>query len=138
MKALHDFSAFGWFLAYVVSGLVLLGGFKAVYMWRTPYDDRKDISEGKMGPAIMLCGAMLGFLAPLLAASYVGANMLDYAGWAVISGALQIAWYYVGFAVWKAERANPYNVASSLVMATGSVCCGLIQAFSMLPPAAPL
>lgn len=138
MKALHDFSAFGWFLAYVVSGLLLLGAFKAVYMYLTPYDDRKDIREGKMGVAVMLCGAMLGFVCPLLAASYVGAGMLDYAAWALISGALQIAWYHVGFAVWKAEHANPYNVASALVMATGSVCCGLIQAFSMLPPAPPV
>ena len=133
MKALHDQYAFGLFASYVVSGVIAFNFFQRGYMWLTPYDDEADITAGKVAPAIMLCGAKLGFVIPLLAASFVGATFLDYLAWAAISALVQAVWFYISFWVWKSEKTDPYNVPIALSKAVSAVCVGLIQAFSMIP-----
>ena len=65
------------------------------FVWLTPYDDFKEIREGKVASAIAMRGAVYGFTAPVLAMSYYGANILDFVVWAAIACVAQLVLYVV-------------------------------------------
>lgn len=132
MNALHSLQGFGLFALYVSSGLFLLGLFTKIYMWTTPYDDVADIKSGKMAPAITMAGAMVGFTAPLCSASLNGANVLDYAMWAVIAGVVQLIVFQV---MWWYMPKNPKRdcVPEAMCYAAASISAGLINAFAIVP-----
>lgn len=139
-KALHDLAAFGWFSVYLVLGVVMLTAFTYLYIWRTPWDDLAEVRSGKIAPAIALVGAKIGFTLPLVAASYGGGSLMglrDYVIWGIVAAAVQLAWLELCFYRWRQEDGKPAdisnNIASATRLAGGSVCVGLINAFSMIP-----
>lgn len=132
MHGMHSLMAFGWFAAYLGSGLAMLAIFTKLYMVRTPYDEAKDIREGKVAPAIALVGAMLGFTLPVLAASYSGLGLIDYLGWAATACLVQLAVFEAMHRLLP-NQISTNNTAAALVFAGTSVAAGLINAFSMLP-----
>ncbi len=132
MRALRDLEAFGFFALYVGLGLGMLLVFTRAYIWMTPYNEAEDIRKGNIAPAVALVGAMLGFTAPLLAASLYGAGWLDYLQWALIACLVQLACFKVLYWLLPKEIESA-NGAAALVYAGAAVCVGLINAFSIIP-----
>ena len=121
-----------WFALYLATSLILLGVFVRIYLWMTPYDDIKDIHDGKTAPAVALGGAMLGFTFPLLMASYLHAGLIGFICWAIISGAVQLLVF------WAMYRFLPRvietnNLAGAICFACVAVCAGLLNAASFIP-----
>lgn len=120
------------FAIYTASGLALLAIFTRLYIWVTPYDEAKDISDGKLAPAIALAGAMLGFTFPLLVASYVQTHMLGFVAWGLLSCLVQLLVFWTLH--WLLPRViETNNVAGATCFASASVCAGLINAASFIP-----
>lgn len=120
------------FMLYLVSGVVCLAVFTAIYLKVTPYAELKLIRAGKMAPAISLGGAMLGFILPVLSMSYVGVNFTDYMIWSIIACIVQLLSFKV------MERLLPMNVdqdnqAISLVYFFASISIGAVNAFALIP-----
>jgi putative membrane protein len=120
------------FFIYLAASLALLAAFTFLYLKVTPYDEAADISAGKLAPAVALAGAMLGFTFPLLMASYVRADVVEFVLWALIAGLIQLAVF------WFLHRLLPRmietgNVAGATCFAAASVCAGLINAASFIP-----
>ena len=121
-----------WFLVYLAFSLGLLAAFTWAYIQVTPYDDIRDIHDGKLAPAIALAGAMLGFTFPLLVASYTHAEFLWFLAWALLACAVQLVVFGV------LHRMLPRvivtnNAAGATIFAAASVCAGLINAASFIP-----
>ncbi len=132
MTASGSFEAPLMFCAYLLAGSGMLALFTRIYLWITPYDDVKEISEGHLAPAIALTGAMLGFTFPLMVASYTQAGFLDYVAWSLLSCIIQAAVFWALH--WLLPRMiETNNTAGALCFSAASVCAGLINAASLLP-----
>jgi putative membrane protein len=129
LRALENLMLFS---AYLVSSLAMLAVFISLYIWITPYDERKDIGEGKMAPAIALTGAMLGFTFPLLIASYARSTFVDFLAWSVVSCLVQLLVFWIMHA-FLPRVIETNNVAGATCFAAVSICAGLINAASFLP-----
>ena len=132
MRLLHDLQALGLFALYLVMGAAMLGAFTRAYVWITPYHEASDIRSGKFAPAIALVGAMLGFTAPLLSASFYGASIGDYLLWGIIAGLVQLICFKVLYWLLSGQIGHG-NGAAALVYAGAAVSIGLINAFSIIP-----
>lgn len=120
------------FATYLVASLAMLATFTVLYVWITPYDEAKQISEGNMAPAIALSGAMLGFTFPLLVASHVQSGFMDFLAWSLIACVVQLAVFWMLY--WLLPRViETNNNAGALCFAFASVCAGLINAASFIP-----
>jgi putative membrane protein len=120
------------FAVYLVSGLAMLAVFTSLYIWITPDDEKKDISAGRMAPAIALAGAMLGFTFPLLIASYARSTFVDFLAWSVIACLVQLFVFWVLHALLP-RVIETNNIAGATCFAAASICAGLINAASFLP-----
>ena len=121
-----------WFLVYLAFSLALLFAFTLAYIQVTPYDDIRDIHDGKLAPAIALAGAMLGFTFPLLVASYTHVEFVWFLVWALIACLVQLGVFGV------LHRLLPRviitnNPAGATIFAVASICAGLINAASFIP-----
>jgi putative membrane protein len=132
MGILNSLANFALFLAYLASGLALLALFARLYLWVTPYDDMRDIHDGKLAPAIALGGAMLGFTFPLLMASYLHANLIGFLLWGGIAGLVQLGVFW-GLYRFMPKAIETNNVAGSTCFAIAAVCAGLMNAASFIP-----
>jgi putative membrane protein len=123
---------FALFVSYLALSLVMLAAFTALYIRVTPYDDIKDIAEGKMAPAIALSGAMLGFTFPLIIASYLHAGIPGFVFWGLISCAVQLGvfWFLHRF---LPPRIETNNTAGATCYAAAAICAGLLNAASFIP-----
>ena len=125
-------SGIGGFLVYFGFSLALLVAFTMLYVRVTPYDEARDISNGKLAPAVALAGAMLGFTFPLLMASYTHSDLRGFLAWSVISCLTQLGVFWVLYRMLpNVIEAN--NVAGASCFATASVCAGLMNAASFIP-----
>ena len=124
--------AFGNFLLYTFSSLILLGVFGKVYQWLTPYHEYDSIKEGKLAPAIALGGALIGFTLPMLSVSYHGVNYIDFLIWAAVVGVLQIVLFKALYWIIPMQIEED-NRAIALIYAILAFCVGLISAFSLIP-----
>lgn len=114
------------FLSYLVTAVVLLAAFVAVYVRVTPYHDFKLIAENNLGAAIILSGAVLGFTFPLLASIYYTQSLLEMALWAGITGVVQLLVFLILRRL--ARRIEAGQSAPALLIATFAVAIGLINA----------
>ncbi len=129
IPALH---AFKMFLLYFMGSLGVLGAFVWIYIRVTPYDEFKQIREGKVGPAIALVGAMLGYTIPIVTMSYHGVHIQEFLLWAVIACVVQITCFKILY--WALPKnIEPDNEAIAVLYAGTSVCVGLVNAFSLIP-----
>jgi putative membrane protein len=120
------------FVLYLSFGVALLSLFTRLYLIVTPYHEETEIAEGKMAPAIALCGAMLGFTFPLLVASYSHQDFIGFLLWSVIACIVQLAAFWVLYTLLpRYIEAN--NTAGASCFAAASICVGLINAASFIP-----
>lgn len=120
-------------LAFGLAAL-FLAVFKRLYQMSTPYDEAALIRQGNNAAAIALGGAIIGFALPLASALTQTADVLEFAAWAVLAGAIQIvASLLVRRVIVRdmVERIEAGNVASALYLAATAVGVGLLNAASM-------
>lgn len=120
------------FCSYLVLSLAMLCAFTWAYIKVTPYDDLKDIADGKMAPAIALSGAMLGFTFPLIVASYLHAGVVGFLFWGLISCVVQLGVFW-GLYRYLPPMIGANNTAGALCYAMAAVCAGLMNAASFIP-----
>lgn len=123
----------GLFFLFLLTGLVLWVAFNYIYLWLTPYDEHADIKAGKMAPAIALVGAEIGFMFPLVAASYVsGGNWYAFMLWGILAALVQLGTFKLMY--WRYPGAvESDNRAVALTFAGASVCIGMLNAACMIP-----
>jgi putative membrane protein len=124
--------AIGYFLGYAFSMMVALGIFGKIYQMFTPYCEYDEIQEGKMAPALALCGALLGFTIPMVTVVHYGLNYIDCLIWVIVTGFVQLVLFRVLYWIIP-MKIDSDNKAIALVYATMAVCVGLIVAFSLIP-----
>jgi putative membrane protein len=124
--------AVGNFLLYAAASLALLWLFTWLYKLWTPYDEFVQMRAGKKAPAFAMGGAMLGFTFPLLSLSYHGINVMDFAMWSLVAGAVQLALFKVLYWVIPMQIEED-NQAVGIFYAFAAICVGLINAFSLIP-----
>lgn len=88
------------FLAYFVSGMVLLAGFAAVYSMVTPQKELTLIRQGNGAASLGFMGALVGFSLPLASAAANSVSLIDFVIWAIIGAVIQL----VAFAVASATQ----------------------------------
>lgn len=117
------------FLAYFGTSILLLVGFVAIYVRVTPYRDFEQIARDNRAAAIVLCGAVLGFTMPLLAAIYFTASLVEMCAWSLITCIVQLLVFITLRR--QAKRIEEGQVAPALLVATFSIAAGLLAAASI-------
>jgi len=118
------------FLAYFGASVVLLAAFLGAYTLITPLHEWSLLRQGNTAVAVSLAGATLGFSLPLASAIIHSANLPDMAVWAAVALILQL----LCFAAMRMLRRNVSaalvrgDMAEAVVLATGSVVLGLLNA----------
>lgn len=92
---MFDFTAFqdgaiAFLVAFVAAGLFTVA-FKYIYQWVTPYNEKALIRQGNLAAAIALAGALIGYVLPLASALSHTVSLPEFAAWATLAGAIQIA-----------------------------------------------
>ena len=83
------------FLAYFVSGLVILAAFAAIYSLATPHKELTLIRSGNGAAATAYLGALIGFSLPLASAAANSVSIVDFIVWAVVGLLVQLAAFFV-------------------------------------------
>lgn len=120
------------FAIYMAMSIVLLTIFTLIYMRITPHDDVVTIKENRVGPAIALVGAMIGFTIPISSLSYHGVNLFDFAIWTVIAGIVQLVLFKFLYRILPLSI-DKDNQAVGMVYAGGAICIGMLNAVSLIP-----
>jgi putative membrane protein len=81
------------FASFFATAIGLLGGFLALYVLVTPYNELALIRSGNTAAAVSLGGALLGFAMPIAVSVAVSHNLYAMIGWGVVAGALQLLTY---------------------------------------------
>lgn len=136
MQNLFNFSAFGLFLLYLFTSIAMVLAFVKTYTAITPYDEIEEIKNGRVGPAVTLSCAMLGFAFPLCVISS-HSNYVAFLLWGALAGVVQLGIFY-GFyqlaqkRVWD-DMMEDRNMAACIFYGALSLAIGLLNAFSLVP-----
>ncbi|MFC5344601.1 DUF350 domain-containing protein [Brevundimonas staleyi] len=120
-------------IAFALAGVFTVA-FKLIYQWVTPYHERTLIRDGNPAAAIALGGALIGYVLPLASALSHTVSLMEFAAWATLAGVIQIVVFViVSKLAFKnlAERIEKGEVASSIYLASISICVGLLNAACM-------
>jgi len=128
------FSTFPNFVVYLALGGALSGIFVLLYANLTPQrDDIALIRAGNSAAAIVLVGALLGFVVPLASVIAHSAALVDVVVWGIVALVVQLA----GFLV--ARMMLPHlpraiadgNIADAVLLAGISLALGILTAACM-------
>lgn len=120
-------------IAFAAAGIFTLA-FKVIYQWVTPYHERTLIREGNPAAAIALGGALIGYVLPLASALSHTFSLMEFAAWATLAGVIQIgAFVIISKLAFKnlTTRIENGEIASSIYLASISICIGLLNAACM-------
>jgi len=118
------------FATYLVSALVLLGGFLGLYTLILPMREWAWIKQGNVAAALVLGGALVGFSLPLAEAIRQTNSFAQMVVWSAIALAVQL----LGFGVMRLLRRDAVaaiergDLAEAILLAAASVSLGLINA----------
>ncbi|CAB3703861.1 hypothetical protein LMG26689_00695 [Achromobacter animicus] len=118
------------YLIYIVSALVMLGVFTAVYTAITHYKEFDLIREGNIAAALSYGGALVGFSLTLCSSIAVHASFVMFVVWGVAAMIVQIVVYAV---VSKAIRGMTDAIAENNIAMGGligaiSLSAGIVNA----------
>ena len=116
----HALGSLWLFAIYFASEVLILALFVWVYMKVTPYDERSLIASGKVAPAIVLAGGMLGLLFPILAMSYQGSGFWEHIVWSTVAGLTQIVCFEILYR-FMPKQIESDNVAAAIFYAATSI-----------------
>jgi putative membrane protein len=118
------------YVLFLLTGLVLLALFSAVYTKVTPFQEMDLIRQGNTAAAASLAGAWIGFCLTLASGIWHHSSYLPFLAWAGGAMAVQIVTYIViARTLPKMQQAiEANNVAMGLLMGSMSLAVGIINA----------
>ena len=125
--------AIAFVVAFGIAGVFALA-FKYAYQWITPHNEKALIREGNTAAAVVLGGAILGYVIPLASALAQTHSLLEFAAWALLAGVIQIAVFWVVRRVALRDvsaRIERGEMACAIYLASLSVAVGVINAGCM-------
>jgi putative membrane protein len=120
-------------VAFLIAGVFTIV-FKLIYEAITPYKESQLIREGNSAAAIVLGGALLGYVLPLASALANTTSLLEFCAWATLAGVIQIVTFTViRFTVMKdlAARVAAGEIAPALYLLSISLAVGVLNAACM-------
>ena len=126
-------SALAFLVAFVVAGLFTVA-FKIIYQAVTPYKESQLIREGNSAAAIVLGGALVGYVIPLASALTQTISLWEFMAWAALAGVIQIvAFTIVRMLVMKdmTHRIERGEIAPALYLLSISIAVGVLNAACM-------
>ena len=120
-------------LAFLAAGGFALI-FKSVYQWITPHNEGALIREGNIAAAIMLGGAIIGYVIPLASALTQTHSLPEFVAWALLAGVIQIATFWLVRRIVLRDlsaRIERGEVASAVYMMMISIAVGILNAACM-------
>jgi putative membrane protein len=133
---LHDdflASAIAFVVAFFIAGVFTII-FKLIYQAITPYKESKLIREGNSAAAIVLGGALLGYVLPLASALANTASLIEFCIWATLAGIIQIVSFTaIRMTVMKdlAIRVERGEIAPAIYLLSISLAVGVLNAACM-------
>ena len=126
-QGLADFAIyFGMGLGFMVLHVVL-------YLYATPHREITLIRGDNLPAAVVLAGALLGFVLPLASALRVADGLLDVAAWGFMALIAQLAAYALVALLLKdfSRRINRGEMAAAVLAAAIHVGVGLVNSAAM-------
>lgn len=126
-------NAAAFLVAFLLSGLFTIA-FKLIYQAITPYKESRLIREGNAAAAIVLGGALLGYVLPLASALANTGSLLEFCAWAALAGVIQIVTFTaIRLTVMRdlAVRVERGEVAAALYLLSISLAVGVLNAACM-------
>lgn len=120
-------------LAFLAAGGFALM-FKAAYQWITPHNEGALIREGNIAAAIMLGGAIIGYVIPLASALTQTHSLPEFVAWALLAGVIQIVTFWLVRRIVLRDlsaRIERGEVASAVYMMMISIAVGILNAACM-------
>jgi len=125
--------ALAFLVAFLIAGLFTIV-FKLIYQAVTPYKESALIRDGNSAAAIVLGGALLGYVLPLASALANTATMFEFCAWAALAGVIQIVSFTtIRLTVMKdlAVRVERGEIAPALYLLSISLAVGILNAACM-------
>lgn len=118
------------YMKHLLSGLIMVGLFAAVYVRFTPFHEMPLIRRGCTAAALSLAGAIIGFSLTVASSILHNDHYLMFIAWGTLAAVVQMATYLL------IERSLPEmkaaieanNVAMGALMGTVSLVVGVINA----------
>ena len=118
------------YLKHLLSGLIMVGLFAAVYVRFTPFHEMPLIRRGCTAAALSLAGAIIGFSLTVASSILHNDHYLMFIAWGTLAAVVQMAAYLL------IERSLPEmkaaieanNMAMGALMGTVSLVVGVINA----------
>lgn len=125
--------ALAFLVAFLAAGAFTIA-FKLIYQAITPYKESTLIRQGNSAAAIVLGGALVGYVLPLASALANTSTLLEFCAWATLAGIIQIVSFTViRVTVMKdlAERVERGEIAPALYLLSISIAVGILNAACM-------
>ncbi|MGE8637237.1 MAG: DUF350 domain-containing protein [Achromobacter sp.] len=118
------------YLIYIVSALVMLGIFTAVYTAVTRYKEFELIREGNIAAVLSYGGALVGFSFTLCSSIAVHASFVMFLVWGVAAMVVQIVVYVVVAQAIRGmnEAIEQNNIAMGGLIGAISLSAGVVNA----------
>ena len=118
------------YMKHLLSGLIMVGLFAAVYVRFTPFHEMPLIRRGCTAAALSLAGAIVGFSLTVASSILHNDHYLMFVAWGTLAAVVQVAAYLL------IERSLPEmkaaieanNMAMGALMGTVSLVVGVINA----------
>lgn len=126
-------SALAFIVAFLLAGLFTVA-FKVIYQAITPYKESELIRQGNSAAAIVLGGALVGYVLPLASALANTTNVIEFVAWATLAGVIQIVTFtVVRLLVVKdmTARIEQGQIAPALYLLSISLAVGILNAACM-------
>lgn len=121
------------FLLYMAVGAALLALFMMVYIKITAHDELALIREGNLTASVALSGTMIGFVIPLSKSMAQAASVPDMVIWGFLAFSVQLLAYFIirMMVPGLTQKIESNTLAAGMVLAAGSIACGLLNAAAM-------
>jgi putative membrane protein len=126
------------FSLYMLGAILILALFKFAYTRITPHNEYELIRKGNVAAAIALSGAAIGFALPVSNVIEHSISLIDFAVWALIAAAVQLAAFFIIGRVLSglAARIEAGDIAAAIYIAGVSIAIGMLNAACMTPASA--
>ena len=128
-----SFSTFPNFVVYFALGGALTALFAVLYAQLTQRDDIALIRAGNSAAAIVLVGALLGFVVPLASVIAHSAALIDVVVWGIVALVVQLAGFLIARMVLPhlPQAITDGNIADAVLLAGISLALGILTAACM-------
>ncbi|MDF2899982.1 MAG: hypothetical protein K0Q62_41 [Phenylobacterium sp.] len=126
-------NATAFLVAFLVAGAFTIA-FKFIYQAATPHKESVLIRGGNSAAAIVLGGALLGYVLPLASALANTDTLLEFCAWAALAGFIQVVTFtVVRLTVMKdlTLRVERGEIAPALYLLSISLVVGILNAACM-------